>query len=426
MDFFYSEGQDPSIEEILHSTSPYYNKDEDSNIIATEVANRKPTSPTSVIMDERTLLNLDEYLKRQLMASHDHSANNSSNVMNFTKGFILGQLSVIVVIIIFIRFFVFSESVPKNAAKGGKKSAILITNETIINGNGYVGGMSSGGAKKGGVSDNSKLVKKAPSNRKNSANLSNEDDDNEMAIIINSILEKTYYDVNTHQTESLDWFNVLVAQIITQFRTEALYENNIINSLNEFLSNAGEKNKIPDWLDTIKINEINIGDDFPIFSNCRIIKNKLGKLEAKIDVDLSDTLTLAIETKILVNKPKVLTAALPIKLSVSLVRFSGCLNISLDSVPEDCSKDINTSGSEMRPLHLGGVLNFGFSADYRLEFKTESLIGARSKLENVPKISYLIENQLKNWFVDRCVEPRFQSIPLPNMWPRKKNTRGKI
>lgn len=423
---------------ISSSTSSIHPPSEQSAFASNSQDNATPSqqSPlsTSIILDQQALVTFDEYLKKQFLINNNLNINNnrSNNIINFTKGFILGQFSVIVIIVIFIKFFVFSESVPKNSTKSSKKSLQnkLFTNDTIINGNGYT-------TSPAGTVKNTKNSKSGTSEGRDIA----AEEDNEMLTLINTILEKTYYNVNTHQTESLDWFNVLVAQIITQFRTEALYENNILNSLNEFLISADEKHKIPDWLDTIKIKEINIGNDFPIFSNCRIIKNQFGKLEGKIDVDLSDTLTLAIETKILINKPKLLTAALPIQLSVSIVRFSGCLSISLDSIPTGNNNDNdsdnksnnnqNESSSkknedDLQPLHLGGVLNFGFSSDYRLEFKTESLIGARSKLENVPKISYLIENQLQNWFVERCVEPRFQLIPLPNMWPRKKNTRGNI
>ena len=78
---------------------------------------------------------------------------------------------------------------------------------------------------------------------------------------ISSILEKTYYDVNNHALESLDWFNVLVAQTISQLRSEALLKDNIYHSLNNFLTNA----KLPDFIDTINLTEIDIGDDFPIF-----------------------------------------------------------------------------------------------------------------------------------------------------------------
>lgn len=38
------------------------------------------------------------------------------------------------------------------------------------------------------------------------------------------ILEKTYYNVDVHPAESLDWFNVLIAQIIQQFRGEAWHQ----------------------------------------------------------------------------------------------------------------------------------------------------------------------------------------------------------
>lgn len=478
--------------------------------------------PTSLILNQQDILKLDDYIRHLASITNELVVGNagliasdSGNILSFTKGFLLGQFSVIIVLVAFIRFFVFSESIPKNSPGGKKKR--LITNDTILNGNEFAiaavaAAAAASSSKKGVVSSmandfvgtsndpasstsaaatlgstNSTTAGSASISTVRSTSDPNDmtllNDEDNLAIVntINTILEKTYYNVNTHQTESLDWFNVLVAQIITQFRTEALYENNILNSLNEFMSSASENSKIPDWLDTIKINEINIGNDFPIFSNCRITKNKLGKLEAKIDVDLSDTLTLAIETKILINKPKILTAALPIKLSVSIVRFSGCLNILLDSVPvlEDTNEaldeatsktansesnnrsssnsgntdkengfedhanneddvknkktndsntgqDTNGSNSDTRPLKFKGVLNFGFSSDYRLEFKTESLIGSRSKLENVPKISSLIESQLKSWFVERCVEPRFQLIPLPNMWPRKKNVRANI
>jgi maintenance of morphology protein 1 len=67
---------------------------------------------------------------------------------------------------------------------------------------------------------------------------------------------------------------------------------------------------------------------------------------------------------------------------------------------------------------------FTFLDDYRLDFSIRSLLGSRSRLQDVPKIAQLVESRLHQWFDDRCVEPRFQEIALPSMWPRKKNTRG--
>lgn len=311
----------------------------------------------------------------------------ASNGWSFTQGLVCGQLSVVLLVLIFIKFFVFSES--PSSSDAARKSAQRDASGVIVK-----------RERKGENED--------PDGTINTSKLA-------------SILEKTYYDVNNHNPESLDWFNVLVAQTISQLRTEALLADNIYHSLSEFL----ETLDLPDYLDKIKLTEIDIGDDFPIFSNCRIKHNAsdFGRLEAKIDVDLSDTLTLGIETRLLLNYPRPLTAILPVQLSVSMIRFSGCLTVSLVNTNDaDFAVD---SGSDS-PNEGGTALMFSFSPDYRLEFSVKSLIGSRAKLQDVPKISELIENKLRAWFTERCIEPRFQVVKLPSMWPRSKNTREPV
>ncbi len=242
-------------------------------------------------------------------------------------------------------------------------------------------------------------------------------------LTIATILSKTYYNVDAHQPESLDWFNVLVAQTIAQFRSDAQHDDAILTSLTKALNSSTR----PDFLDEIKVTELSLGEDFPIFSNCRVIPvdedgltlgtgrgsdgGKDGaRLQARMDVDLSDFITLALETKLLLNYPKPLTAILPVALSVSVVRFSGTLSISF----------IPSSPSQGSPT----MMAFSFLDDYRLDFSIRSLVGSRSRLQDVPKIAQLIEARLHKWFDERCVEPRFQQIALPSLWPRKKNTRG--
>ena len=238
----------------------------------------------------------------------------------------------------------------------------------------------------------------------------------------NKILSKTYYNVDAHQPESLDWFNVLIAQTIAQFRADAQHDDAILTSLTQALNS----NSRPDFLDEIKITELSLGEDFPIFSNCRVIpvdedglvlgdvrkggagEREHGRLQARMDVDLSDFITLALETKLLLNYPKPLVAILPVALAVSVVRFSGTLSISF--VP-------GTAGNAT-------TLAFSFLDDYRLDLSIRSLVGSRSRLQDVPKIAQLVEQRLHMWFDERCVEPRFQQIELPSLWPRKKNTRG--
>ena len=249
---------------------------------------------------------------------------------------------------------------------------------------------------------------------------------NQPALTIPSILSKTYYNVDNHQPESLDWFNVLIAQTIAQFRSDAQHDDAILSSLTKALNG----NSRPDFIDEIRVTELSLGEDFPIFSNCRVIPVdedglSLGngknfdpataardgtRLQARMDVDLSDMLTLAVETKLLLNYPKKLAAVLPVALAVSVVRFSGTLSISF--IPSNPSQSTPT------------MMTFNFLDDYRLDFSIRSLLGSRSRLQDVPKIAQLVEARLHRWFDERAVEPRFQEIALPSLWPRKKNTRG--
>lgn len=245
------------------------------------------------------------------------------------------------------------------------------------------------------------------------------------------ILEKTYYNVQGHQPESLDWFNVLIAQTIAQLRADAAEDQAVLGSLTQLLNGPSK----PDFLDEIRVTEINLGEEFPIFSNCRVIpvdehgtpiKELRGdrgeRLQARMDVDLGDVLTLGIETKLMLNYPKPFTAGLPIALAVSVVRFSGTLSLSFSPSSQPSPQN------EGHPLNPTGqsptTLTFTFMDDYRLDLSVHSLIGSRARLQDVPKIAQLVEDKIHAWFDTRCVEPRFQQIVLPSLWPRKKNTRG--
>jgi maintenance of morphology protein 1 len=254
-------------------------------------------------------------------------------------------------------------------------------------------------------------------------------------------LEKTYYNVRGHQPESLDWFNVLIAQTIAQLRADAQEDEAVLGSLTQLLNGPSK----PDFLDDIRVTEISLGEEFPIFSNCRVIpvdengmplKELTGqrgeRLQARIDVDLSDVVTLGIETKLVLNYPKPFVMVLPVALAVSVVRFSGTLSLSFSPSSETSASStshaedgVQNEGHPLNPTgHSPTTLTFTFLDDYRLDLSVHSLIGSRARLQDVPKIAQLVEGRIHQWFDDRCVEPRFQQIVLPSLWPRKKNTRG--
>ncbi|KAF6831504.1 mitochondrial outer membrane protein MMM1 [Colletotrichum musicola] len=327
--------------------------------------------------------------------------------LSFTQGLVLGQISVVLVLAAFIKFFIFGD--PPSAEVTASLRATERRSRTLAHKRSLLSLRTA--AKQG----------QQTLNRKKSSVLRNPPN-----LTIGSILSKTYYNVDSHQPESLDWFNVLVAQTIAQFRSDAQHDDAILSSLTKALNG----NSRPDFVDEIRVTELSLGEDFPIFSNCRIIpvdedglslgngktfdasaaSREGAKLQARMDVDLSDMLTLALETKLLLNYPKKLTAVLPVALSVSVVRFSGTLSISF--IPSNPSQSTPT------------MMTFNFMDDYRLDLSIRSLLGSRSRLQDVPKIAQLIESRLHRWFDERCVEPRFQEIALPSLWPRKKNTRG--
>jgi maintenance of morphology protein 1 len=107
--------------------------------------------------------------------------------------------------------------------------------------------------------------------------------------------------------------------------------------------------------------------------------------------------------------------------------------IPSSSPPSTSSTSSTTNPSPSQPdstpasgtqTHRPTTLAFTFLDDYRLDLSVRSLVGSRSRLQDVPKIAQIIESRLHAWFDERAVEPRFQQIALPSLWPRKRNTRG--
>ncbi|KAL9011168.1 MAG: hypothetical protein Q9173_003962 [Seirophora scorigena] len=330
--------------------------------------------------------------------------------LSFTEGFLLGQLSVVILIGAFIKFFIFGD--PPSPETTASTRALARRNQDSPHGRTFSINSSPSAAGKSDTFLPSNILRNPP------------------RLTSPIILRKTYYNVDAHQPESLDWFNVLIAQTIAQFRTDAHQDEAILTSLTNLL-NGPQK---PDVLSSIKVTEISLGEDFPIFSNCRVHPVEDGstgpdgaRLQARMDVDLSDLLTLGVETKMILNWPKPLTAILPVALAVSIVRFSGTLSISFlpsASHPAPSSSTSNATPPQQPLSTTPTSLAFSFLPDYRLDISVRSLVGSRSRLQDIPKIAQMVENRLHAWIDERCVEPRVQQVALPSLWPRKKNTRG--
>ena len=130
-----------------------------------------------------------------------------------------------------------------------------------------------------------------------------------------------------------------------------------------------------------------------------------------MDVDLTDVITLGIETTIHLHYPKPSFAVLPVSLSVSLINFSASLSISFVPRPPLV---LTTPSSPTTT-----ALTFTFDPDFSFDLSVRSLVGARSRLQDIPKIAQLVESRVRLWFVERCVQPRYQRVVLPNFWPSR-------
>ncbi|KAK4938989.1 ERMES complex subunit mmm1 [Elasticomyces elasticus] len=351
-----------------------------------------------------------------------------SSDLTFTQGLIIGQLSVALFIAAFIKFFIFGEAPPPPSRPSSRAPKHVRTPS-----------LHSVASSKTAVSQSLRNKASASNVLRPVANTATD---------IASILRKTYYQIpsrghvknsshSTHQPESLDWFNVLLAQTIAQYRQTAynLREGSrgtptILASLEEAINDPAKR---PSYMDKIKITEISMGEEFPIFSNVRVTtvdddasSATGGRLQALMDVDLADdNLTLAIETALILNYPKPFSAVLPVALAVSVVRFSGTLSISFVPATQDDSQDESTKLNTPAPVSGKPKTNLAFSflPDYRLDLSVRSLIGSRTRLQDVPKIAQLIEARAQAWFEERVVEPRVQVVPLPGLWPRMGKVR---
>lgn len=337
-----------------------------------------------------------------------HPTNNPPS-LSFTS-FLLGQLSVVILIGAFIKFFIFGEP-PSPETTASARALARRDRHTGHHRSASFTSSSSTPHKLNNKRSASHVLRPPP------------------RLTTATILKKTYYNVDSHQPESLDWFNVLIAQTIAQFRTDAHDDDAILTSLTNVLNGAQK----PDFLSSIKVTEISLGEEFPILSNCRVhpvdsdedaANGYEGpRLQARMDVDLSDFITLGLETKIILNYPKPLTAVLPVALAVSAVRFSGTLSISF--LPSHSTPSSRPSTAPQQPPSTTPTtLAFSFLPDYRLDLSVRSLVGSRSRLQDIPKIAQLVESRLHAWIDERCVEPRVQQVVLPSLWPRKRNTRG--
>ncbi|TPX72920.1 hypothetical protein SpCBS45565_g00023 [Spizellomyces sp. 'palustris'] len=211
------------------------------------------------------------------------------------------------------------------------------------------------------------------------------------------ILTKTQYDIHTHPVETCDWLNVLLAQAITKYRNDSGFNNRIIHLLDEVLNGHTR----PGFLGPIHITDFSLGEEFPIIQRVRTcFSEQTANLRTEIQFEFDDQITLGVETQVLVNWPKPCIAALPVALTLSVVKFSGTIAVEFVTHPDTPETYISIS-----------ILD-----DFSLEFEVRSLLGHRTKVKDLPKLASLITSKLRSVFIEEIVWPSFKRCNVPMLW----------
>ncbi|CAD6888343.1 unnamed protein product [Tilletia controversa] len=311
----------------------------------------------------------------------------------FTHGFIVGQLSIVVLGLVLIRFLIFEDTraqalqrrspflntagtIAAAARKQQRRAALGVA--ALSNGAAAAVGAGGGGRGRGGAAGEKNAVAAAAAAAASGA--AGTSTTGAYAALWTAILERTGYDISTHPSESTDWVNVLFAQGIAGYREDAMAggasmiaqivgaatqqqqghgrsrsrgggaerekagmssvpdeeadgkrERNARDLVQEAVNYRISKANI-DWLDPIHVIDVDFGEQFPSFSAARVRPaDDTGRMRIEVDIDYNDQLSLSIETKLVVNFPKPRFAVLPISLSLTVARFSGTLALELFS-----------------------------------------------------------------------------------------------
>ena len=204
------------------------------------------------------------------------------------------------------------------------------------------------------------------------------------------ILSKLGYNVGTHAKESLDWVNVLFALLVQNLRNEHMISK-FIHSIQQEMNSSKPTN----ILGPIIITEFTLGNEYPILKDAVVTND--GKLVVNIDFSFNDQITLALETMILVNWPRQHMASLPISLQFQMLKLQGTICIEFNPL------DVNENQTISVYIRNDSILEFGVG----------SLIGNKTKVKDLPKLTQMLQDMLKKSFYQKMVYPSKKVVQIP-------------
>ncbi|KAJ2747666.1 ERMES complex subunit mmm1 [Coemansia sp. BCRC 34301] len=302
------------------------------------------------------------------------------------QGFILGQLSMLILLVMAIKYVLFEEPL------GNKPSDNQTTQQTAA-GNEAATRCASTVVHEGGFGLSKFMIfSRKPKEPKP------DDLAEELVKMHKEILSRTAYDLLGHAPESCDWLTVFLAQIIAKFRADAERHDRLVRVISEALN--GELR--PSVIDNIRITQFSLGSDFLRITSARMVPStgSLG-MRAELDLALHDEITLGFNTRVLVNWPRPSVAALPVTMVVSLVKFVGTVAIEFDS-------------AALEPSVVISIL-----PDYVLDFDVQTLIGSKAKVQNLPMLTSVISRKLQAAFAKELVMPNEKRIKIKHPFTPK-------
>jgi len=135
------------------------------------------------------------------------------------------------------------------------------------------------------------------------------------------------------KAESLEWFNMLLNQVVEIYRSKLREDHSGLDGdeiARKQIEAYANKIRPPRFLDYINIHSVDLGVSAPRLSNARIKRQNHSESPSQIEFDVAytDTISVALSTSCLFNYPLPSFARLPVSLTISLSLFKSSIIIT--------------------------------------------------------------------------------------------------
>ncbi|PCH33550.1 maintenance of mitochondrial morphology protein 1 [Wolfiporia cocos MD-104 SS10] len=218
--------------------------------------------------------------------------------------------------------------------------------------------------------------------------------------------------------ESADWLNGLLHQVLEAYRVKlrgSLPGAEGDEVVRKCIEDYANKMRPPWFLDPIKVHSVDLGVSAPRLSRARPRQSSPQNPESAIEFDMTyvDSLSISLSTSVLFNYPLPSFARLPISLTISLSLFSASI---LLTPPQPHAQHPTVTLTLPSP-----------NTEFTLNLQTKSLMGSRAKLADVPKLHELITHQIRRALLEKgtwkIVLPGLASVSEVEDDVRKENER---